>query len=208
MSRAFKDLRGVAIRATDGRIGTVSDLYFDDTSWRIRHCVVDTGRWFADRYVLVPPRALSVSDPGRRELWVRLSKSEISRSRSAASEKPVSRQRRLGLSVFNPAGQVHDPHLRSCRAVLGHRLEAIDGRLGRVDDFVIDGKDWIIRQLVVDTRQQSGAASSRVLIAPQHVEGINWPKARISVGLSRATMLTAPTYHPTTSDTTLPPLAS
>jgi len=170
MLRSFKELRGVAIRATDGRIGTVSDVYFDDTSWRIRYCVVDTGRWFADRYVLVGPRALSVSDPGRRELWVRLSRSEISRSRIAASEKPVSRQRRRGLTSYHPGSQVDDPHLRSCRAVLGHRLEAVDGTLGRVDDFLIDDKGWVIRQLVVDTGQRNGSVSSRVLVAPQHVE--------------------------------------
>lgn len=190
--RTFTEFRGVAIRATDGHIGTVSDLYFDGTSWRIRYCVVDTGRWFADRYVLVGPRALSVSDPGRRELWVRLSKSEINRSRGAASEKPVSRQQRLGLTFVRPGRQVFDRHLRSCRAVLGHRLEAIDGRLGRVDDFLIDDKCWVIRQLVVDTRHRTTSASSRVLVAPQLVEAISWPKASISVGISRATAMTAP----------------
>lgn len=192
MLRTFSELRGVAIRATDGRIGTVSDVYFDDSSWRIRYCVVDTGRWFADRYVLVGPRALSVSDPGRNELWVRLSKSEIKRSRSAASDKPVSRQRRRGLTFYHPGNQVSDPHLRSCRAVLGHQLEGVDGRLGRVQDFLIDDKAWVIRQLVVDTRPRHLSDSSRVLVAPQHVEGISWPDASISVGLSRAAVMEQP----------------
>ena len=206
MLRTFSELRGAAIRATDGRIGAVSDVYFDDSSWTIRYCVVDTGRWFADRYVLVGPRALSVSDPGRRELWVRLSRSEVRRARRAASDKPVSKQQRIALTRPHPGTQVHDGHLRSCRAVLGHRLEGIDGRLGRIDDFLIDDKGWIIRHLVADTRQPGALPSSHVLIAPQHVEAISWPSARVSVGLSRATVMAAPAYHSTPAATTLPPI--
>jgi hypothetical protein len=61
--------------------------------------------------------------------------------------------------------------------------------------------------LIVDPRQQSASVSSRVQIAPQHVEGISWPNASISVGLSRATMLTAPSDDPAPPDTTVPPLA-
>jgi hypothetical protein len=34
MMRNVKDLRGYAIRATDGVIGTVDDFYFDDEDWR------------------------------------------------------------------------------------------------------------------------------------------------------------------------------
>jgi uncharacterized protein YrrD len=53
MLRSFKELRGFAIRATDGRIGTVSDVYFDDNSWQVRYCVIDTGLSVAWCRVLV-----------------------------------------------------------------------------------------------------------------------------------------------------------
>lgn len=33
MMRNVKDLRGYAIRATDGVLGTVDDFYFDDEDW-------------------------------------------------------------------------------------------------------------------------------------------------------------------------------
>jgi sporulation protein YlmC with PRC-barrel domain len=191
MLRRFSELRGVRIRATDGHVGTLSDVYFDDSSWRIRYCVVDTGRWLADRYVLVGPRSLSLVDSTRRELWVRLSKSEVMRSRSATSDKPVSRQKR-GLKIYRADSKVHDRHLRSCRAVLGHRLEATDGRLGRVDDFMIDDKAWTIRNLVVDTNQRN-AINARVGVVPQHVAEINWPRTSVFVDLSRAEVIAAET---------------
>ena len=44
MLRNVKDLQGYAIRATDGVIGTVEDMYFDDEGWAIRYLVVDTGQ--------------------------------------------------------------------------------------------------------------------------------------------------------------------
>ena len=44
MLRNVKDLRGYAIRATDGVIGRVDDFYFDDEDWGVRYLVVDTGR--------------------------------------------------------------------------------------------------------------------------------------------------------------------
>ena len=52
MMRNVNDLRGYAIRATDGVIGTVDDFYFDDQDWGIRYLVVETTR-AANIYVLV-----------------------------------------------------------------------------------------------------------------------------------------------------------
>ena len=38
-----KDLKNLAIQATDGEIGKVKDLYFDDDAWVLRYFVVETG---------------------------------------------------------------------------------------------------------------------------------------------------------------------
>lgn len=206
MLRSFKELRGFAIRATDGRIGTVSDLYFDDNRWRIRYCVVDTGQWLAGRYVLIGARRLSVVDANIRSLWVRLSKAEIRRSPKADTDKPVSQQR--GTPLISSVSRLvpwldrgrfkadspiaaNDRHLRSCDAVLGHRLAAVDGKIGRVDDFLIDDQGWIVRQLVVDARDHA-PAPSRVLVAPPAVTNISWPQAAVSVNMTRNAVATAP----------------
>jgi hypothetical protein len=50
MLRNVKDLRGYAIRATDGVIGHVDDFYFDDKAWAIRYLVAETGKWLPDRW--------------------------------------------------------------------------------------------------------------------------------------------------------------
>jgi hypothetical protein len=49
-------INGYAIEASDGLLGTVSDLLFEDVGWAIRWLVVDTGRWLPGRKVLLPLR--------------------------------------------------------------------------------------------------------------------------------------------------------
>lgn len=51
MLRSVDDLRGYNIQASDGRIGDVSDLYFDDHLWVIRYLVVDVSTWLPGRLV-------------------------------------------------------------------------------------------------------------------------------------------------------------
>lgn len=221
MLRSFKALRGFAIRATDGRIGTVSDVYFDDSNWRIRYCVADTGRWFADRYVLIGSRSLSVLDSAGKELWVRLSKAEVRRSRRASSDQPVSKQDASGalapLRRLMHRNSAHDPdstaitpdrHLRSCQAVIGHRLHANDGTIGHVDDFLIDEKGWGIQQLIVAPWSRSLPEKARVLIAPQLVSAISWPNATVSVDLPREAVLESPSHEPVSTGPILPLLPS
>ena len=92
MLRTFKDLRGFAILATDGVIGKVDDLYFDDEDWAIRYLVVDTGHWLPGRKVLISPLALGEPDWMGQLLPVSLTKAQIEHSPDIDTRKPVSRQ--------------------------------------------------------------------------------------------------------------------
>jgi len=211
MLRSFKDLLGFAIRATDGRVGTLSDVYFDDETWLVRYCVIDTGRWLTGRHVLAGSRPLSVLDSTRRELWVRLSRTEVRRSQAAGTDKPVSKQRSAAVmsslqrlvprrgpdssALSSRIAASHDRHLRSCNAVLGHRLIGSDARIGWVDDYLIDDKSWSVRHLIVDTGDNV-SAGPRVLVAPNCIDKISWADAAISVNLTRAAVATAPGYQP------------
>ena len=47
--------------------------------------------------------------------------------------------------------EADDSHLRSCKAVTGYHIEATDGEIGHVEDFLVDDETWAIRYLVVDT---------------------------------------------------------
>ncbi len=85
-------INGYAIEASDGRLGTVSDFLFDDTSWLVRWLVVDTGNWLSGRKVLLPPSVLGHIDQKQKQFSVRLTKHEIKDSPDIDADRPVSRQ--------------------------------------------------------------------------------------------------------------------
>jgi hypothetical protein len=84
-------IRGCSIGATDGQIGSISDILFDDASWRIRWLVVDTGAILPGRKVLLPPSALSLVNHVGHQFAVRLTKQQIKDSPSVETDEPVSR---------------------------------------------------------------------------------------------------------------------
>jgi hypothetical protein len=92
-------INGYAIEASDGRLGTVSDFLFEDTSWMIRWLVVDTGHWLSGRKVLLPPSALEQPDAGRRQFPVKLTMQQVKDSPDVDTDRPVSRQ--LESNIYN-----------------------------------------------------------------------------------------------------------
>src|SRR5579862_2005008 len=50
-----------------------------------------------------------------------------------------------------PQAEAADAHLRSTRAVSGYQLQATDGTIGHVCDFLMDVESWAINQLVIKT---------------------------------------------------------
>jgi len=85
-------LKGYGIDAEDGRLGTVSDFLFEDTSWTIRWLVVDTGNWLSGRSVLLPPSVLGQPDAARRQFPVTLTMQQVKDSPEFDTDLPVSRQ--------------------------------------------------------------------------------------------------------------------
>jgi uncharacterized protein YrrD len=76
-----------------------------------------------------------------------------------------------------------DPHLRSCAEVIGYGIEARDGSIGEVEDFVVDERSWAIRDLVIDTR--TWWPGGHVSISPESVERIDWVNRRMHLRLTR-----------------------
>ena len=90
--------------------------------------------------------------------------------------------------------EAYDLHLRSANKVTGYHIEATDGDIGHVEDFIIDGETWEIRYIVVDT--QNWWAGKKVLVAPQWIDRVNWSDSKVYVDLSRETIKNGPEYHP------------
>ncbi len=100
MLRSMNDLDDCVIRATDGIIGQVKDLYFDDHAWVIRYLVVDTGTWLSSRKVLISPIAIGHPNWTEKVLPVSITKEQVKNSPAIDTDKPVSRQNEMTYSGY------------------------------------------------------------------------------------------------------------
>ena len=85
-------MNGLVIRATDGDIGTVDQLYFDDETWAIRYLTVETGGWIGGRSVLISPVSVVNTDWHARRLDLALTKKQVENSPDIDTHQPVSRR--------------------------------------------------------------------------------------------------------------------
>jgi len=85
-------LKGLVIQATDGEIGTVDQLYFDDETWAVRYLTIETGGWLSGRRVLISPISVVHADWQTKRLDVALTKKQVENSPNIDTHKPVSRQ--------------------------------------------------------------------------------------------------------------------
>jgi hypothetical protein len=90
--------------------------------------------------------------------------------------------------------QGNDPHLRSCKAVVGYHIEASDGEIGHVQGLLVDEETWAIRYLVVST--SNWWLGHDVLVAPQWIKSVNWADKTVSVDLTRDAIQRAPWFDP------------
>jgi len=90
---SLKELSGSTIKATDGDLGQVKDVFFDDMSWTIRFLVVDTHPWLPlSQKVLISPIALLEFKANDYALTVSLSKDMIKSCPKVEEHETVSRE--------------------------------------------------------------------------------------------------------------------
>lgn len=227
MLRNVKDLQGYAIRATDGLIGNVDDVYFDDEDWAVRYLVVDTGSWLSGRKVLIPPIFLGSLDRKARTLSVSITIDLVKRSPGIDTQRPVSRQHEADYSgYFGGAGlwgmgaypgsltaqgriredlRAHRTH--ETRRFENHHLRSSTAVIGH-HIAATDGYIGHLDDLLLDDHSwairylivntSNWWGGHHVLIAPQWVEDVSWPDATVSITLTRQAVKEAPPYEPGT----------
>lgn len=231
MLHNVKALRGMKVVATDGDIGTVEDVFFDDAKWAIRYFAVDAGGLVGERKVLLSPASLRHLYWQEKSLAVDLTRKQVEDSPDIDTAKPVSRQHEIAFynyygypsywagpylwgdaslpgSEAQPLAQPDanlermrleqehkndDPHLRNSREVIGYRIQALDHKLGHLEDLLFDDEDWSIRMLVVDPRNWWPGPS--VLVAPQRIDHIDWLDRSVVVNMTRDEIEHGPVYH-------------
>jgi sporulation protein YlmC with PRC-barrel domain len=216
-----KELKVYKLNSLDGELGKVEEFYFDDKYWTIRYLVAETGGWLTGRQILISPYALIAVNKEAKHINIDLTNKQIENSPSLDSNKPVSQQFEVNYygyygypsywggsymwgyypyimrdgKEWNKTVQekkTWDSHLRGTNEVSGYHIQAKDGEIGHVVDFIIDDETWAIRYLIIDTK--NWWPGKKVLVSPRWIEQVSWDESKVFVDLSRESIKQSPEY--------------
>lgn len=91
-----------------------------------------------------------------------------------------------------------ESNLRSFNEVRGYHIQAEDKEFGHLEDIFVDEENWVIRYLLIDTRNI--LPGKNVLIAPEWLQHISWNQEKIFVSKSKEEIKNAPEYREEKSD--------
>ena len=216
MLRTLENMIGYRLVAKDGEIGKVYDFFVDDTVWRLRYLVVETGNWLNRRRILIAPAALGSIDGARREFMVNLTRSQVESGPGIDTDRPVSRQQEMQMNVhygwpayWAPEAVVAvpttlmefsddrprtegDPHLRSFREIGSYSVIFGGQPVGRAQDFVIEDSTWSLTQMVM---QAGGWMGSRLVALPAgSITEISWARRSVTINLSKEALAALPAF--------------
>jgi len=173
MLHDLTEWEGLAVRATDGEVGTVEGFYFDDKRWVIRRLVVDTGQWLRGGSVVISPGAVKVVPWDSDSLHVCLNLQQLIEA-ADIDDRPVS------------------GWLRSTNEVAGLLTMTTDGPIGTLQSFVFDDESWAIVYLVMDAA--NWLPGKRVLISPARIKRVIWPARELCLDITRQEIRASPDY--------------
>ena len=83
-----------------------------------------------------------------------------------------------------------ESHLRSVDEVTGYHVQADDGPIGHIEDFVIDRESWAIQYVAVDTRNL--LPGKKVTIAPNRIDDILWTESNVYIHMTKEAIKESP----------------
>jgi len=225
MLRSLNETLGYELMAQDGGVGTVKDLFFSDEDWTIRYLVVDTGPWIFGRRILISPEALGQPVWASETFPVNLTREQVEESPDVDIAKPVSREYEEKLNnhyrwthywIMTPGasarplyfpsnmfktekdseGEGITSHLRSVNEILKYKLQARDGEVGTVADFIVDDEEWQTIYMVVDVADRL-KPEKQVLVSLEWISNIEVSGHKITLDLTQDAIKYSPPFDPT-----------
>lgn len=188
MLRSASKIIGHRLHAVDGEIGRATDFLLDEQGWFLRYMVVETGRWHANRRVLISPMGLRKAEWTSRRLVLDGTREQVRAAPVLSEDGTAPRQDELS----SPA----EAGLHSITEVLGFGLHVTDGSVGHVEDVIVDDDTWTSPYLVVDSRSWL-SGRRKVLVATERVGQIDWSDGHVDVLLPRWEIEESPEFDPT-----------
>lgn len=225
MLRSVRELQNYAVAGTYGKVGTVADFYFDDIEWAVRNLIIHVGNWPLGHWMIAFTEVITSIHPDAELILSDLTAEEMGLRTNTDTGQLMSQQDRpppvwyyqwasywdrltgaIGLDpdtvdagVAGAPGRgknsTVDPNLRSVQRVIGYHIQARDGAIGHVKDFILEDETWHVTYLVIDTK--NWLPGKQVLLAPTWVHWIGSDASEVKVDLERDTIKDNPEFQPT-----------
>lgn len=192
MLRKISELEDYNVYASDGEIGSIKGFYFEEGSWKVHYILLDTGKWLPGRKVVISTEALNRIDHTDKALHIGLTKDRIKSSPEVNEDEPLSLDYVSRLGRHYGWSEAVSERLQNSHEVTGFYIEARDGDIGHVEDFLVDDDEWMIRYIIVDTR--NWWPGKKVLVSPDWIESVRWRDKKVHVDMSRDQIKNAPEY--------------
>jgi PRC-barrel domain protein len=217
MLRSANKIIGHRLNAVDGEIGRAADFLLDEKNWVLRYLVVDTGPWLSKRRVLISPVALNKADwTSRRMVLTGTTREQVKTAPALDGDAPLTREHEVDLSHHYgwdvcglggypadagaaPMPDLDSPklaerHLGSVKELLGFGIVAEDGRVGHVEDFIVDDDTWSLRYVVIESR--NWLSGRKILLSTDQIARVNWADRQVEVAAPAAQIEGGPVYDP------------
>lgn len=205
MLRDLNKIRNCVVQGIEGIIGSVADVYVNDQTWKIHYLAADTGNWLQGRHVLISTQSFVHPHDDIGSFRALVSKAQVEGAPEFEIEEPISWEKEREIcnyyrwNTYYPIDErelsVFPGILTSANGLKDFSLQATDGEIGKIINFLIDDANWTVRYLVVDTSKW--LAGRKVLISPMWNKSINLAERMMVVDMNQDQIERSPEYDPT-----------
>jgi sporulation protein YlmC with PRC-barrel domain len=205
----MKGMIGYEVVSPEGVIGSVADFHVDRKNWALRYLVVKLDNIDRERKVFISPANLiDKPDWGTRSFALKISMKTAEKAAGALVESPVTREDEEKIHTFfgldfywaleepvkdggHKTGKETGHNLSSLSGIMKYKIEASDGKCGRVMDLVLDDENWRMKYIAVSTDWFGG---KKVLVPPQCIRSMELDKATMVLDITKEELKTSLKY--------------
>lgn len=111
-----------------------------------------------------------------------------------AAEHPLASILKSEEDTGTGIGASEKDHLLSVDETDGYRVQAVDGEIGHVSDFLADRQTWQICYAIIDTR--NWLPGRHVCVFVKAIDFVDKARKQVGVGLSKEAIQNSPEYNP------------
>jgi hypothetical protein len=100
----------------------------------------------------------------------------------AADPYPAALYAKIRADLEGQEPRPEESHVRSLKEVTGYHIQPSDGEIGHVEDFIVEEQPWVIRYIVVDTKNV--LPGRKVLVSPGWIDSVDWGGGNVGVKLT------------------------